>query len=478
MGESNGHPSAVQQGGRKEGTVWGLRAMDLHDARWRSRGVQVVHRDQPFKRIPGVELYLLLEPRQLALFELSEIAEAMVWNRAALTRVRIIESRDEAFREQVVLDERGSVRKIERQYVRNSHAGYRVILTRSSAIASAWSECRSRRKGWLALRSFAKRSIASERVMGHCFDADNEADQRNLVSHLVATWEDPSRAIEGISEIEDGIWAVSGSRLADHAVCTPPAWIGFAPRTGLDEMLAGPAWSEDDTTVIPGSVPVRLLPISEIVAPANASRNAELPARQFYELSKRLGDIVVSALVLLLTLPLMALIALAIIIDDGFPIFFGHERQARHGESFRCWKFRTMRRNAEAMVPDLAWLDNADGPQVFIKNDPRVTRIGGVLRKFHLDEIPQFWNTLVGDMSLVGPRPSPDRENQFCPAWRELRLSVRPGITGLWQVERTRAPGRDFQEWIRYDIEYVRHASLKLDFLICLKTLRNMISNR
>ena len=78
-------------------------------------------------------------------------------------------------------------------------------------------------------------------------------------------------------------------------------------------------------------------------------------------------------------------------------------------------------------------------------------------------------------MSLVGPRPSPERENQFCPAWRELRLSVRPGITGLWQVERTRSPGRDFQEWIRYDIEYVRHASLRLDFLICLKTIRNIL---
>ena len=128
-------------------------------------------------------------------------------------------------------------------------------------------------------------------------------------------------------------------------------------------------------------------------------------------------------------------------------------------------------RDAEQMVGDLSEENLADGPQVYIKNDPRITPLGSFLRKYHLDELPQFWNVLKGDMSLVGPRPSPDNENQFCPAWREARLSVRPGITGLWQVERTRAPGRDFQEWIKYDIEYVNRASMILDLVICAKTI-------
>ena len=128
-------------------------------------------------------------------------------------------------------------------------------------------------------------------------------------------------------------------------------------------------------------------------------------------------------------------------------------------------------RNAESMVVDLQGDNLADGPQVFIKDDPRITRVGGFLRKFHIDELPQFWNVLVGDMSLVGPRPSPENENQFCPAWRDARLSVRPGITGLWQVERTRQPGLDFQEWIKYDIEYVNRANVFLDFKIIFKTL-------
>ncbi len=137
-----------------------------------------------------------------------------------------------------------------------------------------------------------------------------------------------------------------------------------------------------------------------------------------------------------------------------------------------------MRKNAESMVIQLQDQNKADGPQVFIENDPRVTRVGRVLRKLQIDELPQLWNVLRGDMSLVGPRPSPDRENQFCPAWREIRLSVRPGITGLWQVRRTRAAGEDFQEWIKYDIEYVQRASFLLDIKILFKTFGVLIDRK
>ncbi len=129
-----------------------------------------------------------------------------------------------------------------------------------------------------------------------------------------------------------------------------------------------------------------------------------------------------------------------------------------------------MRRDAESMVAELQALNKADGPQVFIENDPRVTRIGRMLRKTQIDELPQLWNVIRGDMSFVGPRPSPERENQFCPAWREMRLSVRPGITGLWQLRRTRTPGEDFQEWIKYDVEYVRTASTLLDLKVVFLT--------
>ena len=123
------------------------------------------------------------------------------------------------------------------------------------------------------------------------------------------------------------------------------------------------------------------------------------------------------------------------------------------------------------MKAELAKQNQADGPQFFIKSDPRLTRVGKIIRKLNIDELPQFFNVLLGQMSVVGPRPSPRKENQYCPPWREARLSVRPGITGLWQVKRTRKQGEDFQEWIRYDIEYVERANWGLDLYVIAKTI-------
>jgi lipopolysaccharide/colanic/teichoic acid biosynthesis glycosyltransferase len=188
--------------------------------------------------------------------------------------------------------------------------------------------------------------------------------------------------------------------------------------------------------------------------------------------TKRGFDILFALLVLLFTLPLYPLIILAIWIEDGRPFFFGHKRETLGGREFPCLKFRSMRKNAEGSKARLQSANRSDGPQFFIENDPRVTRVGLFLRKTNLDELPQFINVLLGHMSVVGPRPSPRNENQFCPAWREARLSVRPGITGLWQVSRTRRQGLDFQEWIRFDVQYVETANWRLDLLIILKTCR------
>ena len=456
--------------------VWGLRAQELHDARWRSRGVQVVHRGTRFSKQSGAEIYLLLEPDQMVSFNLHQIADAMIWNKALLTRVRIEEFGLENFRERVVTNTHGHVSRVERMYAHDSEIRFRVLLTRSNSIAQKWAGSSDRRLVWSDIRRELIGRIGNEHVNGHCYISSSSNDCRSYIDRMVATWEDPGRAIEGVVEIESGIWAVAGTRLSSDAVCTAPAWIGYSPRAGCDNILAGPAWSEDDSSVIPGSVPVRIMGISEIMPPASNSRTRLFQDRQSYRLFKRGFDIMVSMVVLIFFLPILLGVSLAVVLDDGFPVFFGHARQSRNGRTFKCWKFRTMRRDAESQVENFSNIDSADGPQVFIKNDPRVTRLGHVLRKYHLDEIPQFWNVLIGDMSVVGPRPSPDRENQFSPAWREIRLSVRPGITGLWQVERTRAPGLDFQEWIKYDIEYVRHAGFIFDLKICLKTLMNIIS--
>ena len=201
----------------------------------------------------------------------------------------------------------------------------------------------------------------------------------------------------------------------------------------------------------------------------------ESRATSVYLGTKRVLDIILSIVGLCCTLPFFPLIMLAIWVEDSRPFFFGHLRETIGGREFRCWKFRSMKNGAHLMKDVIAKLNQVDGPQVFIKDDPRITRVGRFLRKYNMDEFPQFWNVLKGDMSMVGPRPSPRKENQFCPAWREARLSVRPGITGLWQTRRTRNKGADFQEWIKYDIEYVETMGMWLDLKIMYKTLAQVV---
>jgi len=197
--------------------------------------------------------------------------------------------------------------------------------------------------------------------------------------------------------------------------------------------------------------------------------------RRFRRVSKRLFDIFFALFAILITLPLYPFIIAIIIVQGGWPPFFTHRRQTLRGKEFPCLKFRTMCKSAEDLKQNLDEENVCDGPQFYIKDDPRLIKCGAFLRKFQFDELPQFWNVLVGHMSVVGPRPSPEKENQYCPTWREARLSVRPGVTGLWQVRRTRKPQTDFQEWIRYDLEYVQHQSWRLDLWIIWQTIKRML---
>ena len=163
------------------------------------------------------------------------------------------------------------------------------------------------------------------------------------------------------------------------------------------------------------------------------------------------------------------LVALTIKLTSPGPIFFRQRRCGPHGREFMMVKFRTMVKDAEKMQAELRPLNEVDGPVFKIENDPRSTALGRFLRKYSIDEMPQLWNVLKGEMSLVGPRPLAAREMRFCPAWRDVRLKVRPGITGLWQVS-----GRSktsFHDWIRLDIEYVQEQSIFRDFQILFKTL-------
>jgi lipopolysaccharide/colanic/teichoic acid biosynthesis glycosyltransferase len=188
-----------------------------------------------------------------------------------------------------------------------------------------------------------------------------------------------------------------------------------------------------------------------------------------YLMGKRVFDVAVCVLFLPVVVPLLVLCALAVFLESPTgPIVHMQTRTGRDGRSFRMFKFRTMVPNAEALKPALAHLNERPWPDFKITNDPRITRVGRVLRQTSLDELPQLINVVRGEMSLVGPRPT-----SFAPStysfWHTSRLEVTPGITGLWQVK-----GRnktDFNERLRLDIEYIRHRSLALDLKILLQTV-------
>lgn len=184
---------------------------------------------------------------------------------------------------------------------------------------------------------------------------------------------------------------------------------------------------------------------------------------------KRVIDVLLGSLALLAAAPMMALIAAAIKLDSPGEVFFRQKRCGLGGREFYMIKFRTMCQDADFMQRALWARKTVDGPMFKLDADPRITRVGRFLRKSSLDELPQLINVLRSEMSLVGPRPLAMGEMRFSPSWRDVRLSVKPGITGMWQVNgRSHAA---FHDWIRYDINYVRNYSLWLDLKILFRTI-------
>jgi exopolysaccharide biosynthesis polyprenyl glycosylphosphotransferase len=183
---------------------------------------------------------------------------------------------------------------------------------------------------------------------------------------------------------------------------------------------------------------------------------------------KRALDIVLSLAALIAAAPLMAAIAMAVKIDSAGPVFYVSDRVGKRGRVFRCIKYRTMVRNADAMKKELAAQNERDGILFKMRNDPRITRLGRFLRKYSLDELPQFLNVLRGEMSLVGPRPPIATEVEKYDLEHFRRLEVMPGLTGLWQVQARHDPS--FAKYIELDTAYVENWSLWLDFKILMRT--------
>ena len=202
---------------------------------------------------------------------------------------------------------------------------------------------------------------------------------------------------------------------------------------------------------------------------------AEIPALRI-PIWKRAIDIVGATLLLVLLLPLLAVAALAIVIDSAGGPLYRHTRVGRGGRYFTCWKFRSMRPDADVLRAGLMVENEAQGHIFKLRRDPRVTRVGRLLRKTSMDELPQLWNVLRGHMSLVGPRPPIPAEVERYEDRHYARLAGVPGLTGLWQV--TARDSHDFEEMVGLDVAYLSTVSLRRDIGIVLRTIPTVLFAR
>ena len=198
------------------------------------------------------------------------------------------------------------------------------------------------------------------------------------------------------------------------------------------------------------------------------------PPGPAFEQSKRVSDAIVASLLILLLLPLLGIVALGVFLEDGGSIFYYQMRVGRHGRPFRFYKFRSMVRNADAIKAQLAAQNEASGPIFKMRKDPRITRIGRVLRRYSVDELPQLVNVVRGEMSLIGPRPHLPSEVLLYTTHQKERLDVQPGLLCFREVF-----GRseiDFDQWIELDLLYIRHRSFRTDMRIICRTIPAILS--
>ncbi|MFH0886924.1 MAG: sugar transferase [bacterium] len=260
-----------------------------------------------------------------------------------------------------------------------------------------------------------------------------------------------------ISEVLVGTDKISDEKILDIITECEVLKVKFKIVPGMLEMLA----SRVDTDEI-GGIP--LVSISEI------------NLQGYKAWLKRFFDIILCAAMAILVLPLIALVAILIKLDSKGPVFFRQKRVGKDGIPFYMFKFRTMKDGAQDDFAQVARKGDAKGLYFKMKSDPRITRVGKYLRKYSLDEIPQFFNVVIGDMSLVGPRPPLPHEVKGYDSWHWKRLRVLPGITGLWQVEGKERWDIPFEEVVKLDLLYIENWSLWLDFKILLRTIPAVLS--
>lgn len=455
-------------------TIWGLTPVQLHDRFWAARGVQVVRQGEPSEIVHNAELFLLTDARTLAIFKLIRVVDVLSWLKPELLYVRLRDGRELGYQERAIVDANDRFVRFQRMYRRGDAKLARVALTTEPRLAQLWQRSRSAREGWRSLRHEvlpSMRGVSS--ISATVYDRTDDEEVMQFVRDLLQGWPHPDSTIHRASQHAARIWSDQTSKLDASTRMIGPVWIGAGRQPPAGATIVGPCVLWDDPAHRPTVDRLAwedIEPTLTFVRPVQPRRLTSISRA-----AKRLFDILFALVAIILTLPLYPFIMLAIWLEDGRPFFFGHRRETLGGREFPCIKFRSMRKDADEIKKQLQEQNQADGPQFFMDDDPRLTRVGRFIRRTYLDELPQLWNVLLGHMSIVGPRPSPHSENQYCPPWREARLSVRPGLTGLWQIKRTRRRGCDFQEWIKYDLEYVEKMSWGLDLKIIWQTFLMVI---
>jgi exopolysaccharide biosynthesis polyprenyl glycosylphosphotransferase len=293
-----------------------------------------------------------------------------------------------------------------------------------------------------------------------------------IIGHLAAPTESEpvvTRAVLGTINDLEGIFH---TQIVDEvAVCLPPSAVSYL------EPIAGLAAGEGKT------VRIALDPVEEHLPGAIQEEFEGMVVRSIVNdgqreiglILKRMIDIVGASIGLIITSPFMLGATLAIAVTDGPPILFRQTRVGLHGRPFTMLKFRSMVTNAEQQLDEIAYLNERSRIAFKASNDPRITPVGRWLRRTSVDELPQLWNVLTGSMSLVGPRPPLQREVEEYDVWHRRRLSMKPGITGLWQVEARHDP--DFDRWVEHDLVYIDGWSIWLDLKILARTLPALLAH-
>ena len=297
------------------------------------------------------------------------------------------------------------------------------------------------------------------RVIGHlAAPEDSAVDRRGLRRPLLGTIDDIQTVLH--EQVVDEVF-----------VCLPTAALSRL------EPVARLCEDEGKIVRIPMVEPGLVLPggIVEDLDGLPVISLAYGPDRTLEMLGKRLIDIALAAVGLVIVSPLLLVVALTILVTEGRPVVFRQVRVGLHGRAFSIVKFRSMTRDAEERYAELASLSDTRGAAFKMTNDPRVTRLGRALRATSLDELPQLWNVLRGEMSIVGPRPAPPREVADYDVWHRRRLSMKPGMTGLWQVEARF--DEEFDRRVRLDLAYIDRWSIWLDLKIIARTIPAVVAN-